>query len=111
MREYLASKLLPSAERLELQERIKVIPQTPEQKDAWTLAAQRLQFDDKYRSQIDLLVQASAQMQAVEPLIPVSPQVKLKLMMKNKWRRSKTPPMNLNPTRWMCSRISRSSCE
>src|SRR6185437_15465996 len=73
MREYLASKLLPSAERLELQERIKVIPQTPEQKDAWTLAAQRLHFDDKYRSQIDLLVQASAQMQAVEPLIPVSP--------------------------------------
>ena len=61
MRDYLTEKLLPSAERLQLQERIKVIPHTPEQKDAWTLAAQQLHFDDKYRHQIDLLVQASAQ--------------------------------------------------
>jgi len=107
MREYLAEKLLPSAERLQLQETIKVIPQTPDEKSAWTLAAQRLHFDDKYRSQIDLLLQASAQMQSVEPLIPVSPTSEAEVDDEEPMEKLKAPPMNLNPTRGRCSRILR----
>ena len=48
MREYLASKLLSSAERLELQQTLSVIPKTPEEKEAWTMASQRLQWDDRF---------------------------------------------------------------